>query len=196
MKQLEHSTLDHRYTRKLQPDPSGGFTVTVHELPGLIAEGETADEALQNLDSAAQSWLHAARENGYPVAAPIDYDGASGKIALRVSRRIHAQAAERAELEGVSLNQFIGNALASYMGQLDGIEYLAKKVERNLLVSVRNASWALVSMQWREVNTNWHKLEHTIFRVKSPTPNNSITIKPVLKELSNVENSESVHLLS
>lgn len=129
-------TLDARYVRRLMPDPSGGFTATIHELPGCIAEGDTAEQALEQLESVAHSWMASATANGYPITPPIDYEGASGKIALRISRRLHQLAAERAALEGVSLNQFIGNALASYLGQQDGMRHLAKQLEHALASSM------------------------------------------------------------
>lgn len=127
---MDFANLDERYVRRLSPDPSGGYTATIHEFPGCIAEGDTADEALSNLEQTALSWIRSATANGYPVAPPVDYEGASGKIALRISRRLHQLAAERADLEGVSLNQFIGNALANYLGQQDGMQRLAMELHR------------------------------------------------------------------
>lgn len=133
------SALDPRYVRRLTPDPAGGYTATIHELPGCIAEGDTAEEALAQLESVAQSWMESAMANGYPISPPVDYDGASGKVALRISRRLHQLAAERADLEGVSLNQFIGNALASYIGQQDGMRRMAQELETALSKSLSAA---------------------------------------------------------
>ena len=200
MKHLENDspTLDPKYIRKLQPDPSGGFTVTVHELPGLIAEGDTADEALSNLDSVAQSWLASARANGYPVAEPIDFDGASGKVALRISRRIHQQASERADLEGVSLNQFIGNAIASYLGQLNGIEAFATKFEQSLATSVRSSYWAMLNMQWQDAASSWESIDRRHFLVKTPAARlrSNVSTVPITRELSHVKNSKPIHIHS
>lgn len=140
-KEHDRDSLDFRYTRRLQPDPSGGYTATIHEFPGCIAEGDTADEALANLEATALSWISAAEANNYPVAKPVDYEGCSGKIALRISRRLHQLAAERAELEGVSLNQFIGNSLAYYLGQQDGWAKVTKEIE-NTVQSTLNAIYA------------------------------------------------------
>lgn len=153
--------LDPKYVRRLSPDPSGGYTATIHELPGCIAEGETADEALAQLESVAQSWMESARASGYPITAPIDYEGASGKIALRISRRLHQLAAERADLEGVSLNQFIGNALAFYIGQQDGVQRMAKQLESVLSNSLRH--------------TNIHILQVNQFTRESSASNYAIT---------------------
>ncbi len=118
---LNEKRLDPRYIRRLVPDEAGGYTASIHEFPGCIAEGDTAEEALQNLEKAAASWIASAIETGYKVAEPLDFEGASGKIALRIPRHIHRLAAERAALEGTSLNQLISVALASYLGQQDGL---------------------------------------------------------------------------
>jgi len=128
----DRNSLDFRYTRRLQPDPSGGYTATIHEFPGCIAEGDTAEEALANLETTALSWIEAAEANNYPVAKPVDYEGCSGKIALRISRRLHQLAAERADLEGVSLNQFIGNSLAYYLGQQDAWAKVTKEMDKTV----------------------------------------------------------------
>ena len=133
---LLQSVLDPKYVRRLIPDPAGGFTATIHELPGCIAEGDTAEEALAQLDAVAHSWIESAKATGYPVTPPIDYEGASGKIALRISRRLHQLAAERADMEGTSLNQFIGNALANYLGQQDGMRRMAQQIEQAISASV------------------------------------------------------------
>lgn len=143
------SELDPRYVRRLMPDPDGGYTATIHELPGCIAEGDTAEEALAQLDAVAHSWIESAKATGYPVTPPIDYEGASGKIALRISRRLHQLAAERADLEGTSLNQFIGNALASYLGQQDGMRRMALQLERALSDSMHAAYVAIYSARTR-----------------------------------------------
>lgn len=124
--------LDPLYTRRLTPDEEGGFTATIHEFPGCVAEGETAEEALANLEKAAAAWIKAATETGFKVPSPVDFDGASGKIALRVSRRIHREAMERASLEGISLNQLVSVAVASYLGQQDGMVRCANMVREHL----------------------------------------------------------------
>lgn len=141
--------LDPKYVRRLVPDPGGGYTATIHELPGCIAEGDTAEEALAHLNDIAHSWIESAKATGYPVSPPIDYEGASGKIALRISRRLHQLAAERADLEGTSLNQFIGNAVANYLGQQDGMRRIALQLESALSDSVHAAYVAIYSSRTR-----------------------------------------------
>lgn len=104
------------YVHRLRADESGSYTASILEFPGCIAEGETAQEAIDNLDSAAESWIDAAISTGYPVREPIDFDGFSGKTALRMPRNLHKQAAELADLEGCSLNQLLVTAISHYVG--------------------------------------------------------------------------------
>ncbi len=113
--------LSRPYARRLTPDESGGYVATIQEFPGLVAEGETAEEALQNLELAAASWIEGAIETGNPIPEPVELGGYSGKIALRIPRGLHKRAAEMASLEGVSLNQWLTAAIAQHLGSYDGI---------------------------------------------------------------------------
>ena len=45
---------------ELQPEPEGGYTVTVPSLPGCISYGETFEKAMEG-------WLAVAREEGVPI---------------------------------------------------------------------------------------------------------------------------------
>jgi antitoxin HicB len=102
------------YQRRVIPDESGGFTASILEFPGCIAEGDSASEALDNLESAAESWLKVALESGYEVRAPISAGVCSGKIALRLPRSLHQLVAELAEIEGTSLNQLLVMAISQF----------------------------------------------------------------------------------
>ena len=51
------------YTVVLEEAEEGGFAVTVPALPGCISEGDTVDEAVENIKDAIQLYLRAvARE--------------------------------------------------------------------------------------------------------------------------------------
>lgn len=106
---------------------------TLHEFPGCIGQGQTSAEALRSLEESAKSWIAAITAAGKEVPPPATYDDCSGKIALRISKRLHTQAAERADIEGVSLNQLISTAIAKYLATED-----AKQEVRDLLVRLEN----------------------------------------------------------
>jgi antitoxin HicB len=54
----------------LSPDDGGGFIATVPELPGCMSDGETYEEALENVQDAIKGWLNAAAEWNVTMAAP------------------------------------------------------------------------------------------------------------------------------
>lgn len=104
------------YTKRLIPCAEGGYTVSAIELPGCLAEGESADEAIANFNKAAESWMEAALITGYPIKPPIDFDDFSGKIPLKIPRILHKQVAELADLEGCHINTLLTAAIALYVG--------------------------------------------------------------------------------
>ncbi len=53
----------HTFTAVFERAEEGGFTAFVEELPGAISQGETLDEARENLKEAIQIILEVNREN-------------------------------------------------------------------------------------------------------------------------------------
>ena len=131
------------YARRLAPDEDGGYVASIHEFPGCIAEGNSAEEAMQNLHKAAAAWVEAALSSGYSIREPVSFLGHSGKIALRLPRGLHKQVAELAELEECSLNNLLVSAISEYLGR--NLAY--KKLSDNFAFEVRRLlSDGLVSL--------------------------------------------------
>ncbi len=57
----------HRYTVTFTPAEEGGYTVSVPALPGCISEGETYEEALDNIKEAIQAYIESLQKDGLPV---------------------------------------------------------------------------------------------------------------------------------
>jgi predicted RNase H-like HicB family nuclease len=54
----------------LHPDPEdGGWVAEVPSLPGCVSQGETKEEALNNIREAIEAWIDAAKETGISVPA-------------------------------------------------------------------------------------------------------------------------------
>jgi predicted RNase H-like HicB family nuclease len=51
-----------RITILFEPSDEGGYTVSVPALPGCISEGDTMDEARQNIREAIELYLETAEE--------------------------------------------------------------------------------------------------------------------------------------
>ena len=56
--------------RPLSHSEGGGFVAKVSELPGCMSDGETPQEALENVYDAIVCWMEAAREMGRQVPEP------------------------------------------------------------------------------------------------------------------------------
>ena len=48
-------------------DEDGGFVVESPTMPGCISQGETVDEAMDNIRDAIEGWVEVQREHGHPV---------------------------------------------------------------------------------------------------------------------------------
>jgi predicted RNase H-like HicB family nuclease len=55
--------MTHTFTAVFEPAEEGGFTAFVEELPGAISQGETLDEARENLKEAIELILEVNRED-------------------------------------------------------------------------------------------------------------------------------------
>jgi predicted RNase H-like HicB family nuclease len=98
-------------------DGNEGYVADVAELPGVMAQGETIEEAAARVYEAMEAWLTVAVEDGKAqIPEPRDPDSYSGRFLVRLPRGLHAALAQEAEREGVSLNQFVTTALAWVAG--------------------------------------------------------------------------------
>ena len=133
------------YARILIPAGDGTYCAEVLEFPGCYAEGDTPDEAIDNLESAAASWIEAAREQGQEIPAPLASHGYSGKIHLRLPKSIHRQAACFAQRDDVSLNQFFIGAIAARVGAEEFYDRLLQRFENRLMFTAGTVNAAKVN---------------------------------------------------
>lgn len=59
------------YTVQLDPQPEGGYTVTVPALPGCISEGDTLAQALENIRDAIAGYIHVLAKRGKRI--PVEF---------------------------------------------------------------------------------------------------------------------------
>jgi antitoxin HicB len=94
----------------------GPWVAQVEELAGCTSRAETAEQAASGIQQAMSDWITEALREGREVPEPKPVDEHSGRLLLRMPRTLHAELTRLAEREGVSLNQFITDALASAVG--------------------------------------------------------------------------------
>jgi antitoxin HicB len=66
----------------LTPQPEGGFTVTSPLLPELITEGDTAEQALENVRDALAAVIEAYEDMGRSLPAGIRQEAGDGPVSL------------------------------------------------------------------------------------------------------------------
>jgi antitoxin HicB len=94
-------------------DKAKPWTASVEELPGCTSHGKTSDEALDGIEAAMTKWIGIALEEGREIPEPRSAATHSGRLLLRMPKTLHAELTRASEREGVSLNQFITDVLAS-----------------------------------------------------------------------------------
>ena len=104
--------LNLKYPVLLVPEPEGGFTALIPDLPGCVSVGESPEEALENVEEARQLWLETAYEHGDEIPLPSPEREYSGRVLVRMPKSLHRRLAEEAEAEDVSLNQYIVSLLS------------------------------------------------------------------------------------
>ena len=90
-------------------DEGGGYLVTLADLPGCVADGDTIEQAIEEARDAFAAWTMAEAEDKGSVPPPKTY---SGQFVQRIPKTLHLHLAQRAASEGVSLNQLAATFLA------------------------------------------------------------------------------------
>ena len=124
------------YTRELIPEPEGGWFVRIKELPGCMSQGETPEEAMNMINDAMAGWIESALAHGTPIPEPRDHADYSGKFVVRVPKSMHRRLTAAAEMDNVSLNQWILAALAEALGASSkGYSAVGKDLELSSVLS-------------------------------------------------------------
>jgi antitoxin HicB len=97
-------------------DEDGGYIATVPELPNLSAFGESPEEAVRELQIAAEMYLEVLKEDGHEIPQPRKIEDFSGQIRLRMPRSLHRKLAVEARSEGMSLNTYLLSLLSENYG--------------------------------------------------------------------------------
>ena len=92
-------------------EDDGEYLATCASFPGLSAFGESEEEALKEAKTALQLFIESYKERGLPLPKPAKASKYSGQLRLRLPKSLHERAATNASHDGVSLNQYITNAL-------------------------------------------------------------------------------------
>ncbi len=127
-----------RYPVLIYEDPDGGYAAEVPDLPGCFTQADTLDGLMEMAEDAKRAWIEAAHEDGKDIPLPRTQKEYSGKFIVRVPASLHRRLAQAAADEGISLNQYVVQLLASrgdlhqVLRRLDSIEHQVASIEQAL----------------------------------------------------------------
>jgi len=101
-----------KVVREVNDESGHYFYAFVMELDGCHTTGETASEALSDLEEVLDSYIEIKLENGLPISEPVSENDYSGKFVVRVPKSLHQRLAQESAREGISLNQYAMYKLA------------------------------------------------------------------------------------
>lgn len=102
---------------KVAEDEGGGYLAEIPLLKGCMSDGESTEEAIENVTEAKKEWLEYMLEHDLEIAEPKTEEEYSGKFTVRISKSLHRIIAEQSKREGLSINQYVANSLAYITGK-------------------------------------------------------------------------------
>ena len=89
-------------------------------LKGCVGQGKTLEEAISQLDENEKEWLETAEALNIPIPelVPMQMPTHSGKFTVRLSPSTHAEAVALAKSQGISLTQYVNDAIVAQNARL------------------------------------------------------------------------------
>jgi antitoxin HicB len=109
--------LKRQYRFNVIADPDGGYVIEYPDLPGCMTQVEEVGEVSGAAREIFELWIEAALESAFAIPEPTYPEEYSGKFVLRLPKSLHRRLAERAEADGVSLNQMALSLIAEGLGR-------------------------------------------------------------------------------
>lgn len=118
-----------KYPIVLHLENEGGYTAEIRELPGCVTQGDTLEEVTENIHDARKLWIETAYDFEDKIPLPVTDNSYSGRTLLRMPRSLHQKLAENAEIEGISLNQYLIHLLSEQNSTQEIIRLIANKTK-------------------------------------------------------------------
>lgn len=101
-------------------------------LNGCVGQGDTQEEAILELQMNEEEWLATAIEYGIDIPeVPCEaIRECSGKFTVRCSPAVHRRAVELAEKQGISLNQYVNDAIVAQNSSISTLDYVMPVVKK------------------------------------------------------------------
>ena len=96
-------------------DEDSGYVASIVELKGCSSFGETIEEATAMIKDALISYISASLEYNDEIPEPIKPVDCKGNITYRTRPEKHYKLAQRAKVDGISINSLIDKATDLYL---------------------------------------------------------------------------------
>ena len=129
--------LELNYPVTLHRAEEGGFAAEIEDLQGCLTQGETIEEAIENIEEARKLWIKVAYEDGLEIPIPRTDEEYSGRFLVRIPKSLHRRLTEQARYEGVSLNRHVESMLSAGVSTQNIIEIISAgldKISRQIAV--------------------------------------------------------------
>jgi antitoxin HicB len=100
------------------------------ELSGCVAHGKSEQEALEVALKVKDEWLSANYDAGWEIPEPSVREETTGRVTFRMPKYLHRKVIERADEEGVSLNQIVLSFVAQGIERSATEDQFKKLIER------------------------------------------------------------------
>jgi predicted RNase H-like HicB family nuclease len=125
---------------RIPEEDGGGFLAKHPDLEGCMSDGESMEEALENLKDAKREWISFCLDEGISIPEPTSsFDNQySGKFTLRVGKTIHKKLVEQSKREGMSINALANQYVIAGLTESNTLEkfYQAAKEIRPPRINV------------------------------------------------------------
>jgi len=141
-----------KYDFKVYQMSVGGHCFWVaksNALKGCVGQGDTSDEAIKELELNEADWLETAAKCNIPIppVTAVTETNYSGRVSLRFSPFVHEQAAEIAKQQGISLNQYINDAIITYNSSLMERNKLHKVTSEAVILEKKSTTLPYVEFE-------------------------------------------------
>jgi len=134
--------------RKEEFDGEILYVGRVAEFPNISSFEDTFEEARNLVIDAIQTLKKIADKTSadFPIPYPTLSDDYSGRVTLRLPKSLHAKVARIAEQEDISINQFLITAVASHVGEIDGISKVVSEAVNRIGDAVNSVMTSVVNV--------------------------------------------------
>lgn len=105
------------------------WVARIAELPHCLIHGDTPEDAAREIEEVKRDWIESNLQRGLPIPEPVPHRY-SGQIRLRMPPSLHKLIYDRANIEQISINQYMNMALAKSVGldsPMSGSKHSKKK---------------------------------------------------------------------